>query len=129
MPRTPRAGVDPAADLDRVRKLAEVLDTKFQIAGIKFGVDALVGLIPLVGDAATTLVSLYPLYVAQQHRVGLMTRARMLGNVAIDWAVGLVPLVGDLFDVGFKANTRNLRILEQALSARLQRDPNAPPRM
>ena len=71
-------------------------------------------------------MALYPVYVAQQHRVGLLTRARMIANVAVDWAVGLVPLVGDAFDVGFKANLKNLRLLERALRERGSIPPETP---
>jgi hypothetical protein len=102
-------------DLQRARQLAELLDSKFSIGGIRFGMDSIVGLIPGVGDIATLLAGLYPVYVAQKHGVGIPTRVRMLGNLLIDAGVGAIPLLGDIFDVGFKANTKNLRILEKAL--------------
>jgi hypothetical protein len=116
----PEGVVPPAAspiqlDLHRARQLAELLDAKFSVGGIRFGFDAIVGLIPGVGDVVTLLAGLYPLYVAQKHGVGLPTRARMLGNLLLDAGVGAVPLLGDLFDVAFKANLKNLRILEKAL--------------
>src|SRR5688500_11280631 len=103
------------ADLERVRKFANLLDAKFQVGGVKFGLDAIVGLIPVVGDTATLLAGLYPVYVAQKHNVSWLTRARMLGNLALDAMIGAVPLVGDLFDVGFRSNTKNLKLLEKAL--------------
>ena len=102
-------------DLQRARQLAELLDSKFSIGGIRFGMDSIVGLIPGVGDIATLLAGLYPVYVAQKHGVGIPTRVRMLGNLLIDAGVGAIPLLGDVFDVGFKANTKNLKILERAL--------------
>jgi hypothetical protein len=102
-------------DLQRARQLAELLDSKFSIAGIRFGFDAIVGLIPGVGDIATLLAGLYPVYVAQKHGIGIPTRVRMLGNLLLDAGVGAIPILGDVFDVGFKANMKNLRILEKAL--------------
>src|SRR5687767_13416258 len=109
VPTPPVSSVE--LDLQRVRQLANVLDTKFSIAGIRFGFDAIIGLIPGVGDVATLLAGLYPLYVAQKHGIGLPTRARMLSNLLLDAGLGAVPLLGDLFDIGFRANTKNLRLL------------------
>jgi Domain of unknown function (DUF4112) len=109
---------DIATDLQRVRKLAGWMDARFSIAGIRFGFDGLIGLVPAVGDTVTALVSLYPLSVARRHRLGGWVQAKILGNIAVDWVVGLVPLVGDLFDVGYKANTRNLKVIERAAERR-----------
>lgn len=107
-------------DLERVRKLANLLDTRFNVAGVRFGLDSIVGLIPVVGDTVTTIVGLYPLAIARKHRLGKWVQARMGMNLLGDWVVGLVPLVGDLFDLGFKANVRNLRLLEQAVEKALR---------
>jgi hypothetical protein len=109
---------DLATDVERVRKLAGWMDAKFSVAGVRFGMDGVIGLIPVVGDTVTALVSLYPLAVARRHRLGKWVQAKIFGNIALDWAVGLVPLVGDLFDVGFKANLRNLRVIERAAERR-----------
>lgn len=112
----PTAHLSPIElDLQRARQLAELLDAKFSVGGIRFGLDSIVGLIPGVGDVATLLVGLYPIYIAQKHGIGLPTRARMIGNLLLDAGVGAVPLVGDLFDIAYKANMKNLRILEKAL--------------
>jgi hypothetical protein len=107
-------------DLERVRKLANLLDTRFNVAGVRFGWDSLVGLIPVVGDTVTTLIGLYPLAVARKHRLGKWVQARMGMNLLGDWLVGLVPLAGDLFDLGFKANVRNLKLLEAAVEKTLR---------
>ena len=109
---------DLATDLERVRQLANWLDAKFSLAGVRFGLDGLVGLIPGIGDTIMALVALYPLAVARRHRLGAWVQAKIVGNIALDWLVGLVPLVGDLFDVGFKANLRNLRVIERAAERR-----------
>ena len=106
----------PTLDPSHRRRLETVaywLDERFRIPGtnIRVGLDGIAGLIPGVGDAATTLISLY--IVAEAYRIGLPGRAiaRMLGNVGLDFAVGSIPLLGDVFDIAFKANRRNLRLL------------------
>jgi hypothetical protein len=109
---------DLASDVERVRQLANWLDARFSVAGVRFGLDGLVGLIPAVGDTIMALVALYPLSVARRHRLGKWVQAKIVGNIALDWLVGLVPVVGDLFDVGFKSNLRNLRVIERAAERR-----------
>jgi hypothetical protein len=92
-----------------------VQDELFRIPGtrIRFGLDALVGLIPGVGDALTGGVSVYLLVTATRMGAPPSVVARMAGNVALDLLVGAIPLLGDLFDLGWKANVRNVRLLEQ----------------
>lgn len=102
-------------DLERVRGLARTLDAKFEVAGIKFGWDAIIGLVPVAGDIAMAAIGTYPLYIAHKHKLGKFVRARMIGNLALDWVVGSVPLVGDLFDVAFKSHIKNARLLERAV--------------
>ena len=109
------------ADLERVRRLAQMLDSKFEIAGIKFGWDAIIGLVPVAGDVAMAAIGTYPLYIAHKHKLGKFVRARMIGNLALDWAVGLVPLVGDVFDVAFKAHIKNARLLERTVEKHRER--------
>ena len=109
---------DLETDVQRARKLAQLLDSQFSVAGIKFGLDAIVGLIPGVGDLATTLAGLYPVWVAQRHGLGKVVRGQMLLNLLIDFLVGSVPVLGDVFDVGFKANLKNVKLLEKALAKR-----------
>ena len=116
-------GATPAApdldvDLARARKLAQLMDSQFSLAGVKFGLDALVGLVPVVGDTLTALASLYPIYVARRHNLGTTVQARMALNVFADWLPGLIPVVGDLIDVAYKANLKNLKLLEKAAEKR-----------
>ena len=108
------------ADLARARTLATWLDAQFEVAGVKFGFDAIIGLIPGVGDTITSLIALYPIWVARRHGLGKALQARMAFNVFVDWLPGLVPVVGDLIDVFYKANLKNLKLLEQAVEQRLQ---------
>ena len=112
---------DLEADLARARKLAHLMDSQFSFAGVQFGLDALVGLIPGIGDTLTAIVSLYPIWVARRHDLGKTVQVRMGANVLIDWLPGLIPIVGDLIDVGYKANLKNLKLLEKAAERRRQR--------
>lgn len=103
--------------LARLGRLAHLLDTAVRIpgTGIRFGADSIVGLAPGVGDALTGLLSAY--IVAEAWRLGLPRRKilRMALNVGLDSTVGAVPILGDLFDLAFKSNRRNLRIIEEHL--------------
>jgi hypothetical protein len=83
--------------------------------GLRVGVDGLVGLLPGVGDLATLAVSLYGITLAARAGASGPLLARMVGNVALDAAVGSIPVLGDIFDVGFKANRRNARLLDAHL--------------
>ena len=107
-------GHDLEADLQRARVLANWLDAKFQFMGIRFGMDALIGLIPVVGDTLTALASAYLVLIANRHDLGKVVQARMAFNILVDWLPGLVPFVGDAIDVAYKANLKNLKLLEAA---------------
>jgi len=101
-----------ARNLERV---AWLMDRAITIPGtrISIGLDALLGLLPIGGDVLTGLVQAGLVLVALSHyRVPKTVAARMMANVLIDIAVGAIPILGDLFDVAFKANTRNLQLLE-----------------
>jgi hypothetical protein len=97
--------------------LAALLDSRWRIPGtsIRFGLDALVGLVPILGDAATSIVSAYIVLRARKCGAGNFLVARMLGNVLLDALVGSVPILGSIFDVYFKANNRNIRLLRRHL--------------
>ena len=107
---------DLQADLARAHKLADFLDNQFSIGGYRFGVDALVGLIPGVGDLIGALAGVYPLVVAQRHGLGKVVQTRMALNLLVEFAIGSIPVVGDVFDFGFKANVRNVRLLDRAVA-------------
>jgi hypothetical protein len=95
------------------------MDTQFEIPGlgIRFGLDALLGLIPGIGDTLTSLVSFYILSAGVRLGIPKITMARMGMNVAIDWVVGSIPLVGDLFDVAWKSNTKNVELIRRHVAA------------
>src|SRR5213082_1883517 len=109
---------DAQRDIENVDRLAKLMDTEFEFAGVRFGLDAIIGLIPVLCDSIATLIGLYSIYVAQQHKLGLLLRSRMLLNLIFDWLIGIVPIIGDILDVGFKANIRNAKLLRRALEKR-----------
>ena len=96
-------------------RLGWLMDDLFRIPvlGWRFGLDAILGLIPAFGDTSTSLVSFYILASAVRYRVPKITLLRMGLNIAIDYAVGSVPVVGDLFDAWWKSNQMNLALLKQ----------------
>ena len=101
-------------EVQRLRALTRLLDSAFQIPGTRYriGLDALVGIVPGIGDAVGALFSAFIVFRAARMGVSTSTLVRMLGNVALDAVVGGIPLLGDVFDAGWKANTRNLALLE-----------------
>ena len=116
------SAASPAIDIDlkrleRLRSLTRLMDTRWRVPGtrIPVGLDGIASLVPVAGDTLTALVSLHIL--AEARRMGVPKRllARMLGNIAFDWAAGSIPVIGTVFDVAFKSNLRNLRLLEQHL--------------
>jgi hypothetical protein len=100
-------------------QLSRWMDGLFRIPGTgwRFGLDALVGLVPGVGDFATTAVSLYILASGVRYRVPKVTLLRMAANIAVDYLVGSVPLVGDLFDAFWKSNQKNVELLRERATA------------
>lgn len=103
------------AALDRLDRLATLFDTAFIVPGtnVRFGVEALLRLIPGIGDIAASALSAYLLYEAHRLGVPRLLLLRMAINVALEGAVGVVPLAGDAFDVFFRANRRNIALLRR----------------
>lgn len=112
-PAAPRLVTSHQRRLERLRHLAHLLDDRFAIPGTRYriGLDGLIGLVPGIGDAVTTAVSLYIVLEARRLGVPISKLGRMGLNVGLDALLGAVPLVGDLFDVAWKANKRNLRLV------------------
>ena len=108
------------AKLRRLRRLAWLIDGAFHLPGtrFRFGLNSLIGLTPAAGDAVLAGVSLYIVNEARRLGVPRDKLAVMLRNVAVEAIAGSVPVLGDLFDMGFKANLRNLAILEEHLAGR-----------
>jgi hypothetical protein len=110
-------GTRAPAELERLRALARLLDTALPVPGTRyrFGLDAVIGLVPFIGDAVGALFSIYIIFQAGRLGASKATLGRMIANVGLDTLVGEIPLLGDLFDFGFKSNTRNLALLEDHL--------------
>ncbi|WP_424007037.1 DUF4112 domain-containing protein [Haloferax denitrificans] len=108
------AGVGDEETLARLRAVSFYLDEAFEIPGTNYrvGLDPILGLVPGVGDATASALSAYILVEAAMLGVPRTTLARMLGNVVLDATVGSLPVVGDVFDAAWKANARNVRLLE-----------------
>ncbi len=107
-----RRAVEVEESLDQ---LSRWMDGLFRIPGVgwRFGLDALIGLIPGVGDTATSVVSFYILAKGVRYRVPKITLVRMGLNIAIDYVVGVIPVVGDLFDFVWKSNQKNVELLRE----------------
>lgn len=116
-----------ARRIARAESLAELLDARFTIPGTswRFGLDGLLGLIPGAGDLLTAILA--AIIVLDAIRLGCSKRtiARMLMNIGIDAIAGAVPVVGDVFDVAYKANLKNLRLMQADIHAR-GREPGGP---
>ena len=101
--------------LKQLNQLAKLMDSQFRIPGteIRFGLDGIIGLIPGVGDLSTFAVSGYMMYVMANNGASGFVLARMTFNILIDAVVGAVPVLGDIFDIAFKANNRNMKLMQQ----------------
>jgi hypothetical protein len=112
--------------LAQVKWLASLMDDRFAVPGtpLRFGWDSVIGLFPGLGDVLTSAISLLIVHHAWQTGASRFTIARMLGNVGVDFLVGALPFLGDAFDVLWKANRKNARLLEQHL--RRQADKERP---
>jgi hypothetical protein len=101
------------SELRKLDRLADFMDQRFKIPGtsILVGMDSIIGLIPGIGDTASLAVSGYILHKARPH-VPAYLWTRMMWNVFIDWLIGMIPFFGDIFDVGWKANRRNVDLLK-----------------
>ena len=108
--------VDHEAELAKLERLAKLLDSRWRVMGVRFGLDSLIGLVPGVGDTVTLAPSAWLIWRGYQLGLPRHRLVQMAGNTGVDYLVGLVPLLGDLFDLGFKANLRNAGILREHLT-------------
>lgn len=105
------------ARLERLDWLSRWLDVAFVVPGtnIRFGVEAVLRLMPGIGDVAASALSVYVLYEASRLGIPKTLLVRMIANVVLEGAVGAVPIAGDAFDVAFRANRRNVALLREHL--------------
>ena len=110
-------GTDPHSVRRRVESLEQLLEGMFEvpILGRRIGLDAVLGLVPVAGDAITAVLGLYLVWEARNLGMPRWQLWRMAGNVGIDTLVGAVPVAGDLFDLLYRSNTKNLKIIRKHL--------------
>jgi Domain of unknown function (DUF4112) len=122
-PRTIHVITDKDAELARIEKFATLLDSQFTIPGtdVKFGLEAIAGLVPVVGDIIGFVCSAVIYHQLKQLDLPAWTRFRMGWNIAIDTLAGIVPVLGDIFDVAFKANMKNIELARRALAKEKKR--------
>ena len=110
-------GNDPASIRARVEAVEFLLERSFRIPGVNFpvGLDAIIGLVPVLGDIVTTALGAYIVWEARNLGLSKWHLTRMGANVAVDTMIGLIPIVGDAADIVFRSNTRNLRIIKKHL--------------
>ncbi len=105
----------PENNFKNIERLSKLMDSQFSIPGtnIRFGLDGLIGLVPGVGDMATFLVSGFMVSILAKNGASGFVLARMVLNILIDALIGTVPVIGDIFDVAFKANQKNLKLMRE----------------
>ena len=110
-------GSDPASVRRRIEAMEQLLERSFKSPGVNYpvGLDSIAGLVPVVGDLVTAAMGAWIVWEARNIGLPKWKLWRMAGNVAVDTAIGAVPVVGDAFDLLFRSNTRNLKIVKRHL--------------
>lgn len=110
-------GNDPASVRKRIEAMEKLLERSFTIPGVNYpiGLDSIIGLVPVVGDLATAAMGAYMVWEAKNIGLPKWKLWRMAGNIAVDTAIGAIPVAGDAFDLMFRSNTRNLKIVKRHL--------------
>lgn len=110
-------GTDPHSIRRRIEAMEQLLERSFVIPGTKYpvGLDSIIGLIPVIGDAVTAALAGYIVWEAKNLGIPRWKLWRMIGHIAFDSAVGAIPVAGDAFDLFYKSNTKNLRIVKKHL--------------
>ncbi len=113
----PSMSREPQAVRKRVEALEMLLERSFHIPGTKipFGLDSIIGLVPVLGDVVTAAMGAYMVWEARNLGMSKWQLTRMAANVGIDTAVGAIPLLGDAFDLFWRSNSKNLRIIKKHL--------------
>ncbi|MBM2320575.1 MULTISPECIES: DUF4112 domain-containing protein [Marivita] len=121
MVQTSLSSADTADRLARIARVAALLDSRFRVPviGVRVGWDSILGVIPGIGDAVTTVPAGWMIWQGYQMGARKRTLARMGLNAGIDLIVGGVPIIGDLFDVAFKSHKKNLALLQSDMQRRV----------
>jgi len=115
--RMPGMGRDPQSVRQRIEMMEQVLENVFTIPGTRFrvGLDSMVGLIPVLGDLVTAAMGAWIVWEARNLGMSRWQLIRMSANIGVDTAIGAIPFVGDAFDLAFRSNSKNLRIIRKHL--------------
>lgn len=108
--------------LARLEQVEKLFDRNFSFLGIRFGWDAVLGLVPVAGDTVAAGVAAWIFWKAQRLGVPGRLKAQMLVNIVFDYVFGAIPVLGTIVDIAFKANTRNMRLLKQHLQEERERE-------
>jgi len=108
-------------ELRKLDTLARMLDSQFSVMGMRFGIDSVLGLVPVAGDVATGIAGTYSLFTAIRLKLHPVAIAHIGWNLLFDTAIGAIPLVGDVFDFFFKSNTKNFKVIEKHLTRKAKR--------
>lgn len=113
----PGMGKDPESIRQRVEAMEILLERSIRIPGVDFpiGLDFIIGLVPVLGDLITTIMGAYIVWEARNLGMSKWQLTRMAANVGIDTVIGAVPVIGDAFDLVWRSNTKNLRIIKKHL--------------
>ena len=108
-------------ELRRLGVFSRMLDSQFSVMGVRFGVDSLLGLIPVAGDVATGIAGSYALFTAIRLKLHPIAMIHIGWNLLFDTVIGAIPILGDIFDFFFKSNTKNFKVIEKHLTRKAQR--------
>lgn len=109
-------------ELRKLGVLSRMLDSQFSLLGIKFGLDSILGLVPVAGDVATGIAGTYSLFTAIRLKLHPLAILQIGWNLLFDTVIGAIPLLGDVFDFFFKSNTKNFKVIEKHLTRKAKRD-------
>ena len=111
----PKKGAAHPPSMERFERVAKLLDSKFEIpgTGIRFGLDPILSFIPFLGDLITLVISSMLIHTMHTHGASRKVVVKMLLNAGLDTLIGAIPLVGTVFDVFYRANDKNIRLLKE----------------
>ncbi|AUL72255.1 hypothetical protein ATS72_000865 [Pseudoalteromonas sp. 13-15] len=114
------------AALKRLERFSQLTDSsiRFPFTNFRFGIEAVIGFVPVVGDVIGLILSSYVLFEAHKLGISWHVKLRIIINMLIDFFIGSIPLFGDIFDAFFKANTRNTLILKKYITKQLNKNSN-----
>ena len=108
-------------ELRKLKVLARMLDSQFSVMGMRFGLDSILGLVPVAGDVATGIAGTYSLFTAIRLKLHPLAIAHIGWNLLFDTVIGAIPVLGDVFDLCFKSNTKNFKVIEKHLTRKAKR--------